>query len=94
MYKAVLFAPNGDWVTDWRESNSIQEVWESLEDMGSKWFFYPIRFVIRDNGRLTTRKQRVVDEPELFTFLHHRSIGTVSKFIADNPDEIIAILTL
>ncbi len=47
-YKALLVAPDGDYVTDYHGSRSIDEVWVQLAAMGSRWFFYPIRFVVVD----------------------------------------------
>jgi len=44
-YSAVLFAPDGENVRDFRGHNDIDEVWELISDMGSRWIFYPIPFV-------------------------------------------------
>jgi len=79
-YKAVLFAMDGDWVTDYRGCDSIEEVQDYLANQGSRWFFYPIPFVILDKGSLVTSKQRIVDAPEAFIrSCKGKSIGTVSK---------------
>ena len=40
-YQAVLFAPDGDYVTDFHDTNTIEEVWEEINNMGSRWIFYP-----------------------------------------------------
>lgn len=92
-YKAILFAPNGDWVTDFRDTESIDEVWERIEDMGSKWFFFPIRMVIRDNGSVTTDNQRIVQAPEVFDWAKGHTIRIIGREIAANPEWIAAILT-
>ena len=34
-YQAVLFAPDGDYVTDFYNMDTIEEVWEKINDMGS-----------------------------------------------------------
>ena len=86
-YKAVLFAPDGDWVTDFRESETIEEVQESLCNMGSRWYFYPFHAVIVDHGALTTEKQRCVSVAEPFEYLHGYAIKNVAKFIATTPEE-------
>lgn len=44
-YKAILFAPDGDWVTDC-PGDTIEEVIEQLENLGSRWFFYPFQGII------------------------------------------------
>jgi hypothetical protein len=39
-YKAVLISTDGqDKVTDFYKSDSIQDVWNKINDMGSRWFF-------------------------------------------------------
>jgi hypothetical protein len=60
-YKAVLFAPDGDWVTDYAGSASVEEVQELVADQGSRWYFYPFSAVTVDHGALTTASQRLVD---------------------------------
>lgn len=57
MYKAVLFHPEGDSVTDFRDSETIEEVLYGIDDMGSRWIFYPIWIVV-DNNNI------VVEAPE------------------------------
>jgi hypothetical protein len=85
-YKAVLFAPDGEWVTDYRESDSIEQVQELISNQGSRWFFYPFSAVITDNDRgFTTETQRIVDTWEPFKFMQGRTIRSFSKMIADLP---------
>jgi len=87
-YQAVLFAPDGDWVTDFRR-DTIEEVIYELANKGSRWFFYPYEAVITCNRNLhsagssvTALRQRLVDTcPELEGY-KGRTIGTVSKAMA------------
>ena len=92
MYKAALFATDGEWVTDYRVS-TIQEVWNAHNNAGSRWFFYPIAVVIADHGTLTTATQRIVDAPDLLADFKGKSLNTLSKFIKENPDWVAQILT-
>lgn len=71
MYKATLFHPDGDSVTDFNRKTKA-EVWESVADMGSRWFFYPIPFVTTD--------KTIVDTPEGLEFLKGKRIKTVKAF--------------
>ena len=87
MYKAILFAPDGDWMTDFREKETIEEVEECLANMGSRWYFYPFHGVIVDHGSLTTSRQRLVSVAEPFEYLHGYAIKSVAKFIANTPEE-------
>lgn len=92
-YKAVLFAPDGEWVTDFRESESIADVEEALADMGSRWYFYPFHGVIRDNG-MTTSSQRLVSAAYPFEDMTGRTIRTFGRMIADVPESTLeAILS-
>ena len=85
-YKAVLFAPDGEWTTDCK-GETISEVEEALADMGSRWFFYPFYAVIRDNGALTTANQRILADLTPFGDMEGRTIRTMSRMIASTPDE-------
>lgn len=88
-YKAVLFAPDGDWVTDFRGCDTKKEVIEQLANRGSRCFFYPYDGVIIDKlSAITTAKQRIVDMPPPFSFLIGKSIGTASKYIKASTEEL------
>jgi len=87
MYKAILFHPEGDYVIDFK-SETIQDVWDRVCDMGSRWIFYPISFVSTDKV--------IVDTPEGLEFLKRKHIKTVAKFLNDEwekrADEICDML--
>ena len=91
MYKAALFASDGDWSTDYRRE-TVQEVWDAVDRAGSRWFYYPIAVVIVDHGALTTGAQRIVAAPDVFAMFKGHSLKTFGEYIAANPDEIKAIL--
>lgn len=80
-YKAVLFAPDGDWVTDFRGSDTIEGVQEDLSDMGSRWYFYPYHAVIVDHGSVTTDSQHIVDAAEPFEDMSGLAIKTMARFL-------------
>jgi len=94
MYKAILFALDGDWVTDY-ESEGKEEVREKLADGGSRWFFYPIEAIIRSKGSLSSillPYQRILEIPEPLDFLTGKSIKTASEYIKENSEEIAHLL--
>jgi len=74
MYKAILFHPAGDYATDFTDSEDVQSVWSAIEDMGSRWIFYPIPFVCTD--------KTIIDTCEGLEFLKGKRIATVKKFLA------------
>ena len=88
-YKAVLFAPDGDWTTDYSDSASIAEVEEKLADQGSRWYFYPFHGVIRDNGSLTRNSQRLVSAAYPFEDMSGRTIRSFGRMLADTPEETL-----
>lgn len=67
MYAAVLIAPDGEYVTDF-ESDSVAEVWDRVNNMGSRWYFYPFPVVaeIVDGrlGEIDTQRSAVVSWPD------------------------------
>lgn len=83
-YQAILFNPDGDFVTDFTGRKTKDEVWNQIEYMGSRWIFYPICFVATD---IT-----IVDTPEGMEFLKGKRIKTVQKYFKDlweeNADQI------
>jgi hypothetical protein len=82
VYKAILFAPDGDWVTDYAGCKTIDEVWDRVDNQGSKWFFYPFYFVITDERGYTLSTQRIVAAPDNLEHLVGKSIKRVSREIA------------
>lgn len=92
-YKALLVAPDGAWVTDYRESETIEEVQLRLADQGSRWYFYPFHAVITDRGS-TRDTQRIVDAAEPFEYMRGRTIRTFAATIAALPESTLeAILS-
>ena len=79
MYKAILFHPEGDSVSDFNNTETKLEVWEKVADMGSRWIFYPIPFVATD--------KTIVDAPQGLEFLKGKRIKTVAKFFAEQWKE-------
>lgn len=72
-YNAVLFAPEGEKVTDFSDTKTKQEVWERINNMGSRWIFYPLCFVGTD--------KTIVDTPEGLEHLKGKRIKTVAKYL-------------
>ena len=71
-YQAVLFHPEGDYVTDFHYSETIEDVRDAISNMGARWIFYPLCFVATD--------KTIVDTCEGAEFLKGKRIKTLSKF--------------
>jgi len=94
-YEALLVAPDGAFVTDFRE-NTIEEVGKDIANMGSRWFFYPYVFITeahegslirgekyRDVDSTFLNKTKIVDAPEPFEFMKGWTVGRAIKKIAN-----------
>lgn len=77
-YKAILFHPEGDYVTDFQRE-SKDEIWHELEEMGSRWIFYPISLIGTD--------KTIVDAPQGLEFLIGKRIKTVIQFFKNEWKE-------
>lgn len=93
-YKAVLFAPDGDWVTDFK-GDTKDEIIEQLANRGSRWYFYPFEGIILDKGRLTKSTQRLVGlASNVPQELVGKSIRAVGKWLKDlSEEELYAMAT-
>lgn len=92
-YKAILFSLDGDYVTDARNKASVDEVWDEVNDMGSRWIFYPLPCVIVDKGAGTEARQEIVATFDGGEFLQGVSIKTARNLIEANADYLTAMLT-
>lgn len=72
-YKATLFHPEGDNVTDFRDRRTKQDVWDAIGNMGSRWIFYPIPVVTTDKV--------VVDAPDGLKFFVGKRIETLRTYL-------------
>lgn len=85
MYRAILIAPDGDWVTDFKRE-TITEVEEELADMGSRWIFYPFHAVIKAGSQFIDRR-RLLSVAWPFEDYKGHTVGTFRRAIAAMPDE-------
>ena len=90
MYKAILFSTDGDYVTDYSGCETIEEVEAKLANQGSRWYFYPFEFVIKDYNTSLSRPmflaQIIVSSPEYpyeLKFLKGKSVQTAQEYIKD-----------
>jgi hypothetical protein len=96
-YMAILISPDGeDYVTDFVGSKSVGEVWDRINDMGSKWFFYPICCVIRSVDGVRIRRnilrKRIVSAPDQLPELQGMTVKDALSYVADNHELIESIL--
>ena len=80
-YQALLVAPDGDYVTDYK-CDTIEQVTDALADRGSRWYFYPFEFVIIADSKnyrthSETLRKRIVDHPYEGHNFKGRTVNTV-----------------
>lgn len=71
MYQLICMAFDGDYVTERPEFESIEDAWEYSNNLGSKWWFFPFHFVIKN---LTIK-----DSPYLLDYFNNKRIKTTSR---------------
>ena len=85
-YQAILFASDGEFITDFKNKKSINEVWDCINNMGSKWIFYPFCCVTTDKGCLS-KNQRIVSSFDLVNNeVKNKSIKKASEYFKYNSD--------
>jgi hypothetical protein len=62
---------DGDYVTERPEFESFEEAWEYSNDLGSKWYFYPFHFVIKN--------KTIKDTPNQLDYFINKRIKTISR---------------
>lgn len=84
MYKLILLAPDGDYVTE-KPRKTVDECIKQSAEMGSRWFFYPFHFIIKDNGRVDMN-QRVIEAPDGMEFLKGISLKNAIEHIKETAE--------
>jgi len=91
MYKAILFAIDGDYVTDF-ESKTKVEVENQIANMGSRWFFYPIVAIITANNTNHSSKRLIIENSGIFDLFNGKTVKTFAEWIKNNQDTVISEL--
>jgi hypothetical protein len=83
--KLICMSFDGDYVTDHPRGQDVfecvKDAWEWENDMGSRWFFYPFRFVVTASG------ETVKDAPDELFWLKGKLVKTIVKLF-ENTSEL------
>lgn len=99
MYQAILISNDGeDFVLDFHQRKTIDDVWNEINNMGSRWFSYPLCFVITDRktairSHKDILNRRIIDTPEQFTECKNVTVKTALELIKNDKEFINAILS-
>lgn len=91
-YQSIQFSPDGkDYILDYNEATK-EKVWHRVNDQGSKWFFYPLPFLITA-GNTGIERKRIIEAPDAFQHLEGMSVAAAARAIADDRDYVQMILS-
>ena len=81
MYKLLLMAPDGEFVTEGHDL-TFDEAGDLSEDMGSRWIFFPYHFIIKDYGNVDPH-QRIIESNDEMPYLKGKSVMRVQKLFQE-----------
>ena len=79
MYKLILLAEDGDYVVE-KSQKTVDDCCKQSANMGSRWYFYPFHFIIKDNGKVSLN-QRIIEPPDQIDFLKRKSLKNAIEHI-------------
>lgn len=72
-YQLIVMSFDGEYRTEGRDFPTVEAAWEHSDGVGSRWFFYPIHFVVSESGKT------IIDYPAGLEEFCRRRVSTVSK---------------
>lgn len=81
-------APDGAAIRE-GEFPSVESAWNRAQDMGSRWFFYPVSII---TGPATSDRARIIDTPRELRAFKGKTLGTLRAYFAARPDMVAAWL--
>ncbi len=85
MYKLLLMTPDGDDYVIEGNNLTKEEAEELSANMGSRWIFYPLHFIITDNGPGVNKRQRIVEAGDELQWAVGKSFATVRTMLKKQP---------
>jgi len=93
-YEVLLLTLDGqEWQTEGRDCQTVEDAIRVSADMGSRWIFYPIHFIIRQHNPnyhnlADIDRQRIIEPPDILPFLKGKTVKTARKFLQENPIQL------
>ena len=86
MYKLLLMTPDGeDYVVE-GSNLTLEQAEELSANMGARWIFYPLHFIIKDHGDGQVHlKQRIIETGEELTWAANKTVGKVISMLKQEP---------
>jgi len=51
MYQVICMSFDGEYQREFKNFETVQDAWEYVGNLGSKWYFYPFPFVTSESGK-------------------------------------------
>ena len=75
--KLICMSFDGEYKTERPEFDDLDDAWEYSNDLGSKWYFYPFRFVVTASGKT------IKEAPFPLDHLKGQRVARVAKCFAE-----------
>jgi len=80
MYQLICMSFDGDYQREKREFKNIDDAWNYSNDLGSKWFFYPFHFIVKN--------KTIKDSPDqLLEWTKNKRIKTVQEVFKKHSEK-------
>jgi hypothetical protein len=90
-YQSLQVSPDGkDYITD-HARPTVADVWDAVSDQGSRWYFYPIPFVVTA-GNAGIYRKRIIGAPDGFRHLEGMTVHKAMCEIENDSEYVSAIL--
>jgi len=86
-YKLLMMTPDGEDYQVEGEDLTLDEAKDLSANMGSRWIFYPLHFIIKDSSMRPSVEpnQRIIEAGELLDWAVNKSVNSVRKALAAEP---------
>ena len=92
-YRTLQVSPCGtDYIFDY-ESDNKMELWNSVNEQGSRWIFYPLSFIVKNEYRMDFNRKRIIETCDGMEHLKGRTITNAMQWIHDNQDYVLLLLS-
>lgn len=81
-YQLIVMTFDGNYKTEPPEFENTDDAWTYANNLGSKWYFYPFRFVVNQAGE-------IADAPEPMRHLEGMTVQDVASHfreISESPE--------
>jgi len=87
-YRTLQVSLQGDaYIFDYRSDNK-SDLWEAVNNQGSKWIFYPLPFIVKNEYGMDFKHKRIIEACDGLQCLEGMTISKALDFIKKRQDFI------